>query len=221
MNPDTGTPYFELIEYIQRLFGMAIRGGQPEHILPIFTGRGRNGKSVMFNTIKAALGDLASPIPSELLLDQGISQSADSPSPVIMSLKGLRLAWGSETAEGRKFSIDRIKWLTGDDLLTGRNLNEKQLISFKPSHTLCLLTNDLPQAPAHDYAFWERVNTIPHKTSFVNREPRETFERVADTKLAELFSNKEVQSSVLAWLVEGNLKSVSYTHLTLPTILRV
>ncbi len=202
-DPDTGEPYVELIRFIQRLMGYALLGGTPNHILPILTGRGRNGKSTLLNTIHKVLGPLAGGLPSELLLDQGVSRSADSPTPSIMSLKGLRLAWASETAEGRKFSIERVKWLTGGDPLTGRHPNDKYPTTFAPTHLMFLLTNNLPSAPATDYAFWKRVLAIPHKISFVHGEPTQTWEKPIDPDMdAKLDA---CLPGILAWLVEGHM----------------
>ena len=57
----------------------------------------------------------------------------------------------------------RVKWLTGNDTITGRNPHDRYEVSFKPSHTLFLLTNHKPHAPADDFAFWERMILFPSK----------------------------------------------------------
>ncbi|XXJ20018.1 DNA primase family protein [Desulfovibrio caledoniensis] len=207
-NPEIGEPEPDLIPFIQRLAGYALLGATPDHILPILTGRGRNGKSTFLNTLYWTLGPLACGLPSELLLDQGVSRSADSPTPSIMSLKGLRLAWASETAEGRKFSIERVKWLTGGDPLTGRHPNDKYPTTFDPTHLMFLLTNNLPSAPATDYAFWKRVLAIPHRISFVHGEPTQVFERPIDKSLESKLA--ACLPGVLAWLVEGHMAWRAY-----------
>jgi len=202
-NPETNEIETELIKFAQRLLGYALLGATPHHILPILTGRGRNGKSTLLNTIYSVLGPLAGGLPAALLLDQGVNRSADSPTPSIMSLKGLRLAWASETAEGRKFSIERVKWLTGGDPLTGRHPNDKYPTTFDPTHLMFLLTNNLPSAPATDYAFWKRVMAIPHRISFVHGEPTQPWERKIDPDLDKKLA--ACLPGILAWLVEGYL----------------
>lgn len=203
MNPETRKPDTELIKFIQRLFGYALLGATPNHILPILTGRGRNGKSTLLNTIYSVLGPLAGSLPSELLLDQGMSRSADAPTPSVMMLKGLRVGFASETAQGRKFSIERVKWLTGGDPLTGRWGNDKYPTTFNPTHLLFLLTNNLPTAPPTDYAFWKRVLAIPHKVSFVHGDPAQDFEMQIDPDLEARLA--DCRPGILAWLVEGHL----------------
>lgn len=194
----------ELIGYVHRLLGYCITGHIYEHVLPIWTGKGRNGKGTIAESMMFVLGDLAKPIQSEMLLDQGRSRSAAAPSPDIMALKGLRCAFASESDENRKFSMSRVKWLTGGDQLTGRWPNDKYNTCFIPTHKLILLTNDLPHAPASDFAFWERVHVVPFGLSFVNREPAADNERRADLGLRQ---SLEVEASgILAWLVRGCLE---------------
>jgi len=194
----------ELIAYLNRLCGYAITGLVHEKVFPMFYGRtGWNGRSLIVETISYVMGDLASPIQAEMLLSQKYPKSAAGPSPDIMSLKGIRMAFASEIDENRRFSTSKIKWLTGKDELIGRNPNDKYQTRFEPTHKLFLMTNTLPQAPPNDKAFWERVHLIPFRISFVNRDPRECHERRAildlDSKLL-----KETPG-ILAWLVRGCL----------------
>jgi putative DNA primase/helicase len=194
----------EIISFVQRAFGYAITGLNREHIFLVLYGQGRNGKGTFVETISDVLGTMASPIQSELLLDQGFSKTAASPSPEIMTLKGLRLAFASETDEGRKFSSSRVKWLTGGESLTGRYPYDKYPITFKPTHTLVLMTNNKPKAPPDDFAFWERIFLIPFPLSFVDREPIAPNERRARKGLVE--DLKKEAPGILAWLVRGCLE---------------
>jgi putative DNA primase/helicase len=195
----------ELVDFLQRLFGFAMTGLSRPAIFPVFHGKGRNGKSLIFDVITAIMGPLAAPIQSELFLDQGknSSRNPSAPSPEIMALKGLRLAVGSETDDGRRVSASRVKWLTGNDTLVGRNPNDKYQVSFRPTHTLALLTNHKPQAPADDFAFWERCKLIAHTISFVDREPTSPNERWADLNLLEKLL--AMLPGILGWMVEGCL----------------
>jgi putative DNA primase/helicase len=76
-------------------------------------------------------------------------------------------------------------------------------VSFKPTHTLFLLTNNKPHAPAEDFAFWQRVLLIPFNLSFVNGDPEHEHERKADLDLADKL--KSEASGILAWLIRGCL----------------
>lgn len=193
----------DLVDYIQRLLGYGISGLNIEHIFPVLCGQGRNGKSLIVDIISHVLGPLAGPIQSEMLLAQRMTKSASGPSPDIMTLKGLRLAFASESDEGRRFSPSRVKWLTGGDELIGRNPHDKYEVRFTPTHFLMLLTNIKPYAPADDFAFWERLHLIPFKLSFVDRDPVAPNECRAIKDLADKI--KEESSGILAWLVKGCL----------------
>jgi putative DNA primase/helicase len=194
-----------LIGFLQRLFGYAITGLSTEHILPVFWGQGRNGKTLIVNTAGDVLGVLAGPIQSELILDQGkVGRSSAGPSPDIMALRGLRLALASETDKDRRISPSRVKWLTGGDTLVGRNPHDKYEVAFDPTHTLLLLTNHKPHAPADDFAFWERVVLIPHLRSFVSRRPSADNELPQDKTLPDKLAAEH--PGILAWMVRGCLE---------------
>lgn len=192
----------DIVKYIQRLLGYGMTGLTVEHILPIFFGpAGRNGKGVLCRLIMRTLGDCACPIKSEILLDSGRVRSSASPDPDILDLKGLRLAFASETDEFNRFSPAMCKRLSGGDELKGRYPFERDIISFHPTHLLILTTNEKPHAPAHDSAFWERVHLIPFKLSYVRRAVQAGFERPADIHLEEKL--KDELGGIAAWLVRG------------------
>ena len=193
----------ELITYVQRLFGYGITGLTHEHILPVLIGDGRNGKGTLVETLRYVLGDLAKPIQSEILLDQKTARSSAGPSPDIMNLKGLRIAFASETDEGKRFSTSRAKWLSGGDTLTGRNPHDRHETTFEPTHLLCLLTNHLPHAHGDDYAFWNRLHLIPFNVRFVDN-PSADNERPRVKDLPEKLKGEA--SGILAWLVRGCLE---------------
>lgn len=190
----------ELTSYVQRLFGYGITGVTSEHILPVLHGNGRNGKGTLVETLRYVLGPLAQPIQSEMLLDQRSARASSGPSPDIMALKGLRLAFASETDEGRKFSTSKAKLFSGGDTLTGRNPHDRYETTFEPTHLLCLLTNHLPHAPGDDFAFWQRIHLVPFDVHFIDNPQRDK-ERPRDKELPEKL--KAEAPGILAWLVRG------------------
>jgi putative DNA primase/helicase len=194
----------ELVAYLQRLFGYAMTGLVEEKVFPVLYGRtGWNGRSLIVETISYVMGDLAGSIPAEMLLSQRFGKSSSGPSPDIMSLKGIRLAFASEIDEGQRFSASKIKWLTGKDELVGRSPHDKYSTRFAPTHKLFLMTNTQPAAPPNDKSFWERLHLIPHNISFVNRDPQEAHERRAILDLGRQVLKEAPE--ILAWLVRGCL----------------
>ncbi len=193
-----------LVAYLQRLLGYAMTGLVKEKVFPVLYGpTGWNGRSLIIETVSYVMGALAGSIPSEMLLSQKYAKSSSAPSPDIMSLKGVRMAFASEIDEGQKFSAAKIKWLTGKDEMVGRNPHDKFQTRFTPTHKLFLMTNTQPEAPPNDKAFWERLHLIPFAISFVNRDPQEPHERRAITDLDQQI--RAEASGILAWLVRGCL----------------
>jgi len=191
-------------DYLHRVLGYAITGQSTEPLfLMLYGERGRNGKTVIMETLKKVLGPYMGPIPAEMLLDRNVPKDPDSASPTIMNLKGLRIVWASETNENRRFSTSQVKLLSGSDSLTGRYLWDKENTEFRPSHTLFLLTNFLPRAPAHDTAFWERLKLLTFPFRFVD-EPKGELDRQRNPRLEQELE-KELPG-ILAWLVRGCLK---------------
>ena len=191
----------EKIYFLQRLLGSALIGKVIDHVFPVFIGRGRNGKSLIIERLRHVMGDYAGVVPAELMLDSTKQGSHNQSDPVMKSLKGLRLAVASETGEGRKFSSERVKWMTGGDTLSARGLYDKYPESWTPTHMLILITNHEPGAPAGDMAFWERCILIRHLLSFVSREPEKDFERKADPELPDKLAG--AGSEFLTFLVIG------------------
>jgi putative DNA primase/helicase len=192
----------EVIEYLQRHLGYSLLGKATEHRYPILYGEGRNGKGTLFEALAHVLGDLAGPVESEMLLAHKFTKQSGGPTSDIMYLRGKLLVWSSETEEGRHLSTSRLKWLTGGDTLTGRVPHGKRQVTFRPTHTLFLLTNHKPHAPANDFALWSRIILIPFTQAFVD-EPAKENEHKADPGLLDKL--KSEASGILAWLVRGSL----------------
>ncbi len=189
-----------MVKYMQRLLGYALSGQTNKHVFPILYSHGRNGKGTLLEVIADVLGPLAGPVRAEMLLVQRLPESSRGPTSDIMSLMGSLICWASETDEGRRLNAGKIKWLCGGDTLIGRPPYGKREVSFRPSHTLFLLTNFKPRANGNDYALWQRIHLIPFALSFVD-EPRLENERPQDKDLHEKL--KAEAGGIVAWLVRG------------------
>jgi putative DNA primase/helicase len=193
----------DVYRYFQKLVGYAMCGKVTEKLFVILLGEeGDSGKTTIFETLYEIVRDYASPMPVELLLEQGgAARDPNAPSPAIMDLLGLRLTWASEPGENRRFSIDRIKLMSGNDSLVGRYPHDKSPTKFTPTHTLFLLTNHKLRASAHDTAFWGRVRLLDCPYSFV-ANPTKPNQRKRRVGLKEEIIAEEA-AGVLAWIVRG------------------
>lgn len=193
----------EVVAFIQKLLGYMLTGLTTLRIFPVFYGaRGQNGKSTMMDIMFHLLGPLAGPIQSEMLTAQRNVKSSSGPTPDIMDLKGKRFVWASETEEGQRFAVAKVKLYTGGDPLVGRNPNDRHQTTFYPTHTLALLTNNMPHAPSNDNAFWIRQCQIEFPYTFIDN-PKEAWEKKAVPGLIDKL--KAEASGILAYLVKGCL----------------
>ncbi len=98
-----------------------------------------------------------------------------------------------------------FKWLSGGDRIVARGVYGTDMTYWDSTHTLILLTNDLPHARADDQAFWSRVHLVPFRYSFLPKpKPNNEFERQADPDLDGKLA--EEAPGILAWLVHGCLE---------------
>ena len=190
------------IDFLQRWAGYCLTALTTEQKFLILAGDGRNGKGIFVETILELMGDYAGPIKVEMLLDQGARSGANSVTPDVMGLMGRRLAAASESDEGRRFSASKIKWFTGGDTLVGRNPYDKRETSFLPTHKLVLMTNNDPQAPADDLAFWDRVLKVNWPFKFLDT-PRRDDEKQRDPNLRRKLQDE--LPGIIAWTVRGCL----------------
>jgi putative DNA primase/helicase len=196
-------PDFNVVAYLRRLLGYSLTGLRTEHILPIFHGEGRNGKSTLFEILKSILGDLAHKTKAETLLDSGRNRGSGAADADTMAFFGKRLVWGCETNDGSRLNIGKVKEMSGGDTLSARAPFGKRVIEFTPTHTLFLLTNNLPYASSRDKALWARVHIIPFDVAFVD-DPVGDNEKLADKKLLSKLL-KELPG-IAKWFVDGCLE---------------
>lgn len=193
----------EIISFMGRLLGYCMTGHTTEHIAPILSGSGRNGKTTLIETVAGVFGKYAGQVESEMLLSHKFGKQSGGPSADIMALQGRRFVYCSETEEGRRFNVAKLKWLSGGDTLVGRVPHGKEMVTFKGTHKIFLSTNHRPHADAEDFAFWKRVVLIPFNIAFV-KDPQKKHERQADTWLPEKLEKEG--PGILAWLVRGCLE---------------
>jgi putative DNA primase/helicase len=187
----------------QRLLGYSISGLCTEHKFPIFHGEtGRNGKDTLLETIGYTLGPLAGAVTKDVVIDPGGRRYAGAATPHLMELQGKRLVWANEPKEGARLDVAQVKWITGGGRLKGRPLHGNE-VEWQPTHTVLLVTNPRPHAPADDLALWERILLIPFTQRFVDN-PIEANEHKADKGLKDTL--KKEAAGILAWLVRGFLE---------------
>ena len=184
-------PNKEIRQYLQRLVGVALLGKVVEHNLSILTGEGSNGKGTLYLALCFAFGDYAGMANSEIFMEHK-SAGPGAATPGDIALRGQRLVIVSESGKGRSFDEARLKRLTGGDIITARELYQKQ-ISFYPSHLPLFVTNHLPKVSADDKAVWRRLRVVPFDVVIPEKEQ--------DGHLDEKLQAEA--DAMLTWAVEG------------------
>jgi putative DNA primase/helicase len=174
--------------FIQRLMGVAMFGAVREQYLPIFTGTGANGKGVFRDALMHAFGDYGFEVDPAMLMQQHNARHGT----FLMDLRGRRLVFCSETERGSRFAEAQMKRLTGGDPITANRMH-KDPVKFDPSHTLVMITNQLPVVSGDDPAVWRRILVVPFDVTI----PVEDRDPGLPEKL------KAEADSVLSWAFQG------------------
>jgi putative DNA primase/helicase len=195
----------EVRAFVQRFFGYAMLGKVTEHVMPIFTGSGANGKGTMRDAVMAAFGDYAIEVDPAILMESKHERHG----AFKMRLRGARMVFCSETEQGKRFAESTMKRLTGGDPIEA-NLMHKNPITFDPSHALAMLTNHLPAVSGDDPAVWRRILVVPFDVVIPPEE--------RDGSLPDRL--KKASAAVLSWVHEGWL-SYQEQGLNPPEVIRV
>lgn len=127
--------------------------GYPDAALPVLYGSERTGKTALITLLMDVLGSYGHSADPRLL-GGGDNVHAS----VVYALKGRRLSFIDEGPRRGYVAAERLKQLTGGGLLTG-NAMRSNPVTFAPTHTLIMTTNDEP--PVQDPALRARMRIIP------------------------------------------------------------
>ena len=180
-------PDEDVRRFLQRLVGVGLLGEVREHVLPILTGVGQNGKGVFDGVVRHVLGDYAIAAEPDLFMHRDGGHPTGE-----MDLRGVRWAVVSETEKDRRLAEATMKRLTGGDTIRARRMRQ-DFVEFTPSHTALLITNYLPKVSGDDEAVWRRLRVVPFDV-VIPPEERD----------GELGSRLQLEADgVLSWAVAG------------------
>lgn len=181
--------------WLQRLFGYAATGHTTEDVVPVLDGSGSNGKTTLLSAVSAALGDYANAVPARLLM-----KGAHDEHPALFAdLRGRRLAYIEETAEGSGLRIEAMKMLSGGGEISARFMR-RDWFTFTPTHQLVIATNHRPAVNSSEHATWRRLRLVP----FPHRYGTAPEDRAIDLGLRDrLRRGIHQRKAMLAWIVNG------------------
>ena len=143
------------MDFIWRLLGYGLITERRDHIFTIMWGEhGRNGKDTLIKLVTHVLGQtLSGDVPVEMFLQMQQTRNSSAPSPDVLALRGMCVAWINEAEEGQRFALAKLKKLTGGGYITARGLQDKLQTTWLQTHLPIMTTNELPKAKADDAAF--------------------------------------------------------------------
>ena len=184
-----------LIDYVQRMVGLAAIGKVYVEALIIAYGEGRNGKSTFWNVIARVLGTYSGNISADMLT-VGCRRNVK---PELAEAKGKRMLIAAELEEGMRLNTANVKQLCSTDEIYAEK-KYKDPFSYIPTHTLVLYTNHLPKVGAIDKGTWRRLIVIPFDAKI---------EGSADIKNYADYLYENAGGAILAWVIEGSRKVIA------------
>ena len=178
----------ELQRFLWQMTGYWLTGDTSEHALFFIHGPGGNGKSVFLNVIMGILADYA----KAAAMDTFMASHGDRHPTELAMLAGARVVSVSETEEGRAWAENRIKQMTGGDMISARFMRQ-DFFEYRPQFKLAFISNHKPVLRNVDDAARRRFNIIP----FVHR-PSNPDKDLESRLRAEW-------PAILHWMIEGCL----------------
>jgi putative DNA primase/helicase len=156
--------YVQPGEYTRRFLhqwgGSSLTGDTTDQVMTFQWGKGKNGKSTLFEAWGMVAGDYGASVPIETFLDQGRTRAAAAASPDLADLAGIRFLRTSEPERNAKLAEAQIKALTGGEPIKARHLN-RDFFSFWPQFKLTMSGNYRPKIVGTDEGIWRRVILVP------------------------------------------------------------
>ena len=190
----------EKAAFLQRALGYSLLGVNREECMFLAYGKTRSGKGTLFNTIAKVLGmgtdtGYGGSVNSSLVCESKFKdRDYNAPEPMLADTVGLRYITLSETKKGALLDVNAIKSLTGRDPRKTRQLH-CPAFTFTPQFTMWLSTNFLPKVNDDSLFKSDRLWVIEFNKHFE--------EDNRDYSLKEIFENKDNQSVILKWLLDG------------------
>jgi putative DNA primase/helicase len=181
----------EIIHYVQKIFGYGMTGSMAERCMFMLIGDGMNGKSVLLETIRRAMGDYGTTSDINILLDKKTQAGGNLGD--VARLNGMRYVVTNEAELTDKLKESAIKTMTsGNDNIVARFLYGEQF-EFEPIMKIFMASNYKPTIRGQDRAIWDRIRMILF---------HRTFDGSAKDKTLQNKLNDEIPQ-IIGWMIHG------------------
>ena len=174
--------------------------GETNQRFHIMTGSGSNGKSMLMRLMQAAMGDYA--YAADIAIFTQKRGNSGAAAPQMVRMRGRRFVTMSEPDEGEPLASALLKFLTGSDKVTVRDLyaGSKQMIEFEIMCKFFLSCNEKPPVRTVDGGTWRRIKVIDFPNKFVH-EPTLPNELPIDESIIEKVASPEWAGCFMAYMV--------------------
>lgn len=166
----------------------------------VMQGGGMNAKTSCVDALGTAVGSYKGTVGAEILTGDKGRTIHDN-----MDLWGVRLAITEELPEDGRINTKALKDITDTAIMQGRYLYENK-ISWRPTHTLFITTNIIPQVKETTHGAWRRLALMKFPYTYVSEDrPLGPKERKADPTLRIRVEqgDREILEAALRWAVDG------------------
>ena len=172
--------------------GFAAIGSSSIEKIIIAYGTGANGKSTFFNTLQKVLGSYSDTIASDIFAES----CKRNVMPEFAEARGKRLLLAPELDRNSTLNSSIVKRLCSADKVRGESKFSRPS-SFKPSHTIVLMTNFLPAIDFFDFGTVRRIVLLPFNATFTGSKDRTNYSE---------FLFKNAGDAILSWIINGARK---------------
>lgn len=188
---NTFVPETENWNYLTKLIGSTLRGGNPWRLWPIIHGPSTSGKTQLVEAIATSLGDYAVAVSTSVFR----ANQDDKPRPDLLRALPARFVYAEEGSQAWELHGDHVKRLTGGDPIVARGMRSNLMVERVPAFTPLIVCNELPRVRDADPALRRRLRVLELGHSVLGRE--------VISRREEFMSSVETSQALLTQLVLG------------------
>ncbi|RKO91986.1 hypothetical protein BDK51DRAFT_30601 [Blyttiomyces helicus] len=171
-------------KFLLTFLAIHLEGKNRHQMAVIMTGTGSNGKGVLKTLMKETFAFFHDEPSASLLTNE--RPSDESPCANLVRLQSKRSVFMSEPEQSKKINGAFLKFLTGADTVTARNLNSPNYVEYVPMFTPTLLCNGIPKIDGGSEdvnGIWRRLKIIDFPVQFSAVGPFDELRQPIDDSL--------------------------------------
>lgn len=194
----------EVLDWLQRLVGYSLQGGNPDRLFIVCHGVTSTGKTTFMEAVRSALGGFAAAVNMTVYRDN----QDDRPRPDLLRVLTRRVIMSEEVSSVWHLHADQIKRITGGAPITVRGMRSNVFAELVPAFTPWIFANSPPTIEGADEAVLRRLLVVPF-TAFIPKDKE-------DTRLRDRLMSESGREAVLAWALDGWTRYAESPDLSAP-----